>query len=98
MLFPGDELIRAETVAESKELISARVFTLNQLKYSQHKIIITNIAGICRFLPQKSVFFENNIEIKIGDTINVDELKRILVNSGYSRVSIVNQSLQFAVR
>ncbi|MBO4286179.1 MAG: hypothetical protein J5880_02460, partial [Bacilli bacterium] len=98
LLFPGDELIRAETVAESKELLSARVFTLNQLKYNQHKIIITNIAGICRYLPQKSVFFDNNIEIKVGDTLDVDELKRKLVNSGYSRVSKVNQSLQFAVR
>lgn len=98
LLFPGDELIRAETVAESKELLSARVFTLNQLKYNQHKIIITNIAGICRYLPQKEVFFENNIEIKIGDIIDIESLKRKLVNSGYSRVSKVNQSLQFAIR
>ena len=74
LLFPGDELIRAETVAESKELLSARVFTLNQLKYNQHKIIITNIAGICRYLPQKEVFFDNNIEIKIGDILDIESL------------------------
>ena len=98
LLFPGDELIRAETVAESKELLSARVYTLNQLKYDQHKIIITNIAGICRFLPQKQIFFDNNIELRVGDTVDIDSLKRKLVNSGYSRVSKVNQSLQFAIR
>lgn len=98
LLFPGDELVRAETIAESKELLTSRIYTLNQIKYNQHKIIITNVAGLCRFLPKSHVFFENNFTLSVGGTLDIDVIKRKLVSSGYTRVSKVNQSLQFAIR
>ncbi len=97
-LYLSDELIRAETLAMSKEMTANRVYTLDQILHGQVDIVIANISAILRFLPEKIVFLNNTFTFKVGDEINLTDLKKRLALAGYYGVSKVDQSLQFASR
>lgn len=98
ILFPNDELIRAEYLSQSKEMVSARIFALNEILNSKRKIVITNISAATKYLPKPSLFNANCLSFSINQKININEIKKQLVNIGYSQVSKIDQSLQFASR
>jgi len=97
-LFPSDELIRAETLASSKELLAARLYVLNSLINNKANIVIANIASVSRYLPAPETFKHHTLNLKIGDKKDINELKTLLIESGYSQVNKIDQSLQFACR
>lgn len=98
LLFPSDELIRAETLAQSKEMIAHRLYVLNELLRGKGRIVVANIAAVTRYLPDPVVFSNKTQDFKVGGKYSISELKTQLVKNGYSLVSKVDQSLQFAVR
>ncbi len=49
-------------------------------------------------LPAKEVLFKNVLKFKIGDIYNLDELKRKLVELGYTRCDLIEGRGQFSVR
>lgn len=98
LLFASDELIRAETLAESKELVSSRLYVLSKLKEENKHIIVTNLASFTRFLPKPQLFFDNVFSFKVGNHYNISEIKHALVISGFQAVKKIDQTLQFASR
>ncbi len=97
-LYVSDELIRAETLAMSKEMSANRIYTLNNIIKGKIDIVIANISAISRFLPEKTVFLNSCFKFKVGETVDLNTLKKSLVRSGYTQVNKVDQSLQFASR
>ena len=97
-LYVSDELIRAETLAMSKEMSANRIYTLDNILKGKTDIIIANISAISRFLPEKSVFLDSCFNFKIGQKIDLKSTKSRLISAGYSLVNKVDQSLQFASR
>ena len=54
LLFPMDDFIVSEALATSPDLMSKRIETLNELTFTnENKIVITNLMGYLRFLPDK---------------------------------------------
>ena len=98
LLFPSDELIRAETLAQTKEMVAHRLFVLNELVNSRGRIVIANLASATRFLPNPDIFKENTIDLTVGGHYDFSDIKKRLVKAGYSLVSKIDQSLQFASR
>lgn len=98
VLFPNDELIRAEAVAENNELSAQRVYALSMILKGNADIVISNVAASIRFLPNKQIFQDSFFTLKIGDKLNIKTLKNRLVENGYRLVNKIDQSLQFAVR
>ena len=98
LLFPSDELIRAETLAQSKEMVAHRLYVMNEILKGNGRVIVANIAAVCRYLPDPIVFSNKTLDFKIGGHYEISELKRRLIKNGYSLVSKIDQSLQFAVR
>ena len=97
-LFPSDELIRAETISQSKELISSRLFVLSKLKNAKNPIVVTNVASFIRYLPNPDIFYCNNLTFSVGKHYDISKIKHMLIEAGYSLVNKIDQSLQFAVR
>ena len=54
--------------------------------------------GYLRFLPSKEKFKNSKINLKIGDSINLDKLIEKLFNLGYKRETTVNMTGEIAVR
>lgn len=98
VFFPNDELLRAEALSSSRELLSQRLYALGQLGEPGPKILITHPSGLLRYLPSPKRFKEETMRFKVGDSYDLAALKEKLVNLGYQGSSHVEKSLQFASR
>ena len=98
LLFPSDELIRAETIAQSKEMSAHRLYVLDEILKRKNVIVIANLASALRYLPSPSLFKERTFELKVGGHYNILDIKKKLIEDGYSLVNKIDQSLQFALR
>ena len=98
VLFPKKEIVTYDFVAESKDLPYERIETLNKIKDKKNLIIVTTIEALMQKLPPKEILFKNILEFKVGDIYNLEELKKTLVNLGYSRCEFIEGRGQFSVR
>lgn len=98
LLFPSDELIRAETLAQNKEMVANRLFVLNELVNNKGKIVVANLASALRYLPNPKTFNEKTITFEVGKQYDVLQVKKKLTEAGYLLVNKIDQSLQFASR
>jgi transcription-repair coupling factor (superfamily II helicase) len=98
VFFPADELLRAENLSSSRELLSQRLYAMGQLLSPGKKILVTHPAALLRFLPNPKDFSSKIIKIKKGCKIDLESLKGQLTELGYSRVNKIDQSLEFALR
>ena len=98
LLFPSDELIRAETIAQSKEMSAHRLYVLDEILKRKNVIVVANLASALRYLPSPSLFKEQTFTLKVGSHYNIQDIKKKLASDGYSLVNKIDQSLQFAIR
>ncbi|HOJ44567.1 MAG TPA: transcription-repair coupling factor [Bacilli bacterium] len=98
LFYPSDELLRAESIAASKEMMAQRLYVMDQLLSGKPKILITHAAAAMRFLPDPRYFDSQTLLFNKGKSYDIERLKVVLTQSGYARVNKIDQSLQFAVR
>lgn len=96
--FPMDDFITSEAIAVSPEFKINRLETMNSVIKEKKSIIITNLMGYLRFLTSKEKFQDSKINLKIGNSINLDNLIEKLFNLGYKRETTVNMTGEIAVR
>lgn len=97
-LFPSDELIRAENMIQSKEMVAHRLYVLNEILCGHARIVVANVASSTRYLPDPNLFSKQVIDFKVGENYDLSNIKKNLIKSGYTLVNKIDQSLQFAVR
>lgn len=97
-LYPVNELIASEVGVASPELKAQRIEVLNRLTAGESGIIIAPIAGLRRFLPKKEMWQQKQVEIHIGQDIELEGLLHTLTNMGYERKSMVEAPGEFSVR
>ncbi len=98
LFFPVDEILRAESIATSKEMLAQRLFVMDALFDSSPRILITHASGLMRFLPDPELFKSKTLDFVVGQQYKLSDIARILAESGYNRVNKIDQSLQFALR
>ena len=98
LLFPSDELIRAETIAQSKEMSAHRLYVLDEILKRKNVIVVANLSSALRYLPSPALFKEQTFSLKVGGHYNIQDIKTKLITDGYSLVNKIDQSLQFAIR
>lgn len=98
LFYPVDELLRAESIAASKEMMAQRLYVMDELLQGKARVLITHAAAIMRFIPDPAYFKSQTIVLETDKEYDVELLKRQLTQSGYFRVNKVDQSLQFAIR
>jgi transcription-repair coupling factor (superfamily II helicase) len=98
VFFPADELLRAEALSSSRELMAQRIYALGQLVDGNPKILVTHPAALLRYLPDPAEFKKSIRILEKGKKVNLGDLKNDLVMMGYHRVNKIDQSLEFASR
>lgn len=98
VFFPSDELLRAEALASSRELLAQRLYALGQLRDGKSKILVTHPSAVLRFLPNPKRFEEETIRARVGDTMDLRQLRFRLSQVGYEGANKIEHSLQFASR
>ena len=96
LLFPMDDFLSSYFYASSPELKYKRLETLDKLRENRDFIIVTNLMGYLKYLPNKDV--NNFYIINIEKRIKRDELISELENLGYHRESLVTMSGEYAIR
>lgn len=98
LFYPLDEVIRIDRISASKEMLSQRLFVMNECLKEEKHIIITHISATLRELPDSELFREKTINLKTNNSYNINEIVSKLSAAGFSRVAKVDQPLQFALR
>lgn len=98
VFFPSDELLRAEALASSRELLAQRLYALGQLRDGKPKILVTHPSALLRFLPNPKRFEEETFHLRVGDSIDLRELRFRLSQIGYQGANKVEHTLQYASR
>ena len=98
LLFPCDELIRAEAIAQSKEMSAHRLYVLDEILRRKDIVVVANLASACRYLPSPELFKNRTFNLKKGEHYNLSDIRKQLVVNGYYNVNKIDQSLQFAIR
>ena len=98
LFYPQDEIVRFESEAYSKEMVSQRLYVMEKAMEDKPRILITHAASITRYLPEVEEFNKTIINLKKGDKINVREVIDKLTKQSFSRVNKIDGSLQFALR
>lgn len=97
-LFPMDDFLTSEAIAVSPDLKINRLETLNKIVSGTKCIVITNLMGYLRFLPEKKIYEKSIINIKVGDIIEPSSLVEKLISCGYNRDTLVNKTGEFGAR
>ena len=95
--FPMDDFLTSEALAISPEFMYTRLDTLNCI-LKEKRIVVTNLMGFLRFLPNPKDYRDSYVKISIYDEIKIDKLVSNLYKMGYKRESIVNKTGEIAVR
>lgn len=98
LFFPVDELLRTDLIATSKEMISQRLFVLNEMLNSDSYVVVTHTTGFIKYLPSPDIFRKNCLSFEVGQTIDLKKTKETLTKLGYINVHKIDHCLQFASR
>ena len=61
-------------------------------------MIVTTIEAVTQKLINKETLYKNILNLKINDTINLEEIKEKLVLLGYERTEVVENKSEFSIR
>lgn len=98
ILFLENEMIRVEYISSSKDILSNRIYALNEMINAKHKIFILTPSSLCRFYPTKEEFVSSILKLKVGNKLDIKDIIFQLTKFGYTRTIKIDQSLQFATR
>ncbi len=84
--------------AESSEIEFERINIINNMSNKKSLIYVTTIEAIMQKIIAKKSLYENIIEIKNEDTIDIAEIKQKLISLGYIRKDLTESRGEFSVR
>ncbi|UQS85008.1 transcription-repair coupling factor [Apilactobacillus apisilvae] len=96
--FPVEEVLAAEMATSSPEYKADRVLALDALQSNGPKIIVTSVSGVKRYLPDSKTFSESKLSIKLGMDIDLEKLRIMLYQMGYSPEKMVAAPGEFSIR
>jgi len=99
LFFPFDETIAASYLAQSKEMLFERVYTLSTLlNGSKKKIIVCNVIAALTPLVSRTIFSTTSKFLALHDNINYLQLIGSIRKLGYLETEKVEQPGCFAIR
>jgi len=96
--FPKRDTVSFDYIAESKDLLYKRISVLNNIVKGKTKIIVTTIEAMMQKMITKEALYKNVMSLKVGDTLNLEELKEKLILLGYERYDLIEGKGQFCIR
>lgn len=97
-VLPRREAVTFAAAAHSREGAAVRLEVLSRLALGEPVIVLAAAEAAGQKVPSRQEFLAQRIALKIGDTINRDDLLAALVQGGYERVTQVGGIGQFSAR
>ena len=96
--FPKREILTYDYIAESKELPYERIEVLKNIKNNKIKILVTSVEAILQPMISEDVLFKNKLLLKVGESFDLEELKRKIAMLGYKKAEMIDEKGQFSSR
>ncbi len=97
LLFQEEEFL-FKKMSSSNELLCERLNVLNELILNNKRIVVTDVLGYLKYLPNKNNYLSEIINLKVGDKISYSDLIMKLDYLGYSKETIVTKTGEMAIR
>ncbi|MBY6205401.1 transcription-repair coupling factor [Halomonas denitrificans] len=97
-LFPDLEILPYDLYSPHPDLISRRLEVLTALPARTEGIVIAPISALMQRLAPKSWLIGRNIDLRVGQDLDLDSFRGQLGDAGYSLAEQVWQPGQFALR
>lgn len=99
LLFVMEESLRVQSIASSPEDRESMIYTLTKIvKNDEPILVICNVAAYLRYLPDVDYFKSNCMTLSVNQTLNMNDLKEKLNQSGYGKVNYVDHPCTYATR
>ena len=95
-IFNKKDIVTYDYEVESYDNLYERIKVLNEL--NKKCIVITTIEASMQKMIPKEVLYKNKIKLKVGETIDTEELKEKLISMGYERTELTEGNGQFCIR
>ncbi|MCW8839586.1 MAG: transcription-repair coupling factor [Gammaproteobacteria bacterium] len=96
--FPDWETLPYDTFSPYQDIISERLATLYQLPGLKRGILILPIATLMHRIAPRDYIEGSSLMLDVGDTLELESMRRRLESNGYRCVSQVIEHGEFAVR
>ena len=96
--FPMDDFLTSEAIAISPEFKTTRLETIERIINGEKLIVITNLMGYLRYLPEKNKFKDYSITLKKDKDYPIKKLEEKLFDAGYIKETIVTTTGEIATR
>ncbi|GAB6093469.1 transcription-repair coupling factor [Furfurilactobacillus curtus] len=96
--FPAEEMLATEIAVSSPEARADRVRALHALQRQAPIVVISDLAGLRRYLPQPSDFAAASFTLVTGQDYQLRDLQNQLHQMGYVHEQLVARPGDFAVR
>ncbi len=97
-LYPADEWIAADIVVNDPAYDSERIAVLSTLLQGFRGVLVLPYTGLRKKLVPFDVFCSAHITLSEGHQIEMEDVTGKLVETGYSRVDMVERKGEFSVR
>jgi len=98
VFLPAREVIYYDVDVQSRETNNARVYAISKLVNDEDIILVTTIEALLQPMLPASEYMGLNLKLKLGDTIDLNDVIAKFVKLGYSREELVAAKGQFSVR
>ena len=98
LFFPMDDFIASEASLISPEFMIERLSTLNKLCSDDRYIVVCNMTGMLRYLPDKKLYVSKFIKLFNNMEISREKIINDLYELGYISVPLVSKSGEMAIR
>lgn len=97
-LLPDWETLPYDTFSPHQDIISERLRTLSQLPNMQRGILVVPVTTLMQRLLPADYLLSHSLEFTIGQTLNIEQLRRQLSKAGYNSVATVYEHGEYALR
>ncbi len=95
---PDWETLPYDYFSPHQDIISERLSTLVKLPQAKNSILVIPAMALQLRLPPSTYILGHSFSIKVGETLNLEQLKSNLISSGYQAVDSVFEHGEFCVR
>ncbi len=96
--FPDWETLPYDNFSPHQDIISDRLRTLYHLPELQRGIVVLSISSLMHRLAPRHYVVTSGLDIAVGQTLNIEQLRKQLTLANYQSVDSVNEHGEFAVR
>ena len=97
-VLPSEDQVFLRYEAKNHDQLIERLKILKALRTNKDCIVIAPVSAAIKKIPPHKFFESSSIKIKLGNEVNPDEIKEVLVKMGYERMELVDGRGQFSIR